>query len=130
MLALVIGALWVKQARPPGISLIRRRASWCGRAQWAYYGGGLAFAGLVLIVLSRRVLTNRTRFVPSIAAARPQDAQHELLYPSTFCSGKAAVVTGGNGGIGSGMARGLRRQPPLAAIVGRTGEIKPGRFEN
>ncbi len=53
MLALVIGALWVGQATGyfpyPASSFMVRQT------QWAYYGGGLAFVGLVLIVLSRRV---------------------------------------------------------------------------
>ena len=34
-------------------------------------------------------------------------------------SGKVAIVTGGNGGIGLGMARGLAEAGAAVAIVGR-----------
>ena len=37
-------------------------------------------------------------------------------------SGKVAVVTGGNGGIGFGMARGLARAGASIAVVGRNAE--------
>lgn len=37
-------------------------------------------------------------------------------------SGKVAVVTGGNGGIGLGMARGLARAGAAVAVVGRNAE--------
>jgi 2-deoxy-D-gluconate 3-dehydrogenase len=37
-------------------------------------------------------------------------------------SGRAAVVTGGNGGIGLGMARGLAKAGPNVAIAGRNAE--------
>ena len=37
-------------------------------------------------------------------------------------SGKVAIVTGGNGGIGLGMARGLARAGATVAIVGRNAE--------
>ena len=38
-------------------------------------------------------------------------------------SGKVAIVTGGNGGIGLGMARGLAASGATVAIVGRN-EVK------
>ena len=37
-------------------------------------------------------------------------------------TGKVAIVTGGNGGIGFGMARGLARAGAAIAVVGRNGE--------
>lgn len=52
LLALVIGAIWVGQGTGyfpyPASSFMVRQT------QWAYYGGGLALLGLVLIALSRR----------------------------------------------------------------------------
>src|SRR5438445_8458350 len=49
-------------------------------------------------------------------------------------SGKVAIVTGGNGGIGLGMARGLAQAGAAVAVVGRNeaksiaavGELKQG----
>ena len=41
-------------------------------------------------------------------------------------SGKVAVVTGGNGGIGLGMARGLARAGASVAVVGRDAEKSAG----
>ena len=41
-------------------------------------------------------------------------------------SGKVAVVTGGNGGIGLGMARGLARAGASVAVVGRNAEKSAG----
>ncbi len=52
LLALIIGVLWVGQGTGyfpyPASSFMVRQT------QWAYYGGGLALLGLVLIGLSRR----------------------------------------------------------------------------
>jgi hypothetical protein len=53
LLAFIIGVLWVGQGTGyfpyPASSFMVRQT------QWAYYGGGLALLGLVLITLSRRV---------------------------------------------------------------------------
>jgi 2-deoxy-D-gluconate 3-dehydrogenase len=48
------------------------------------------------------------------------EAQYELVQSPLFdLSGKIAVVTGGNGGIGLGMARGLCAAGAAVAVVGR-----------
>ncbi|WP_315832510.1 hypothetical protein [Bradyrhizobium prioriisuperbiae] len=53
LLTLIIGVLWVGQGTGyfpyPASSFMVRQT------QWAYYGGGLALLGLVLIASSRRV---------------------------------------------------------------------------
>jgi hypothetical protein len=52
IIALAAGLLFVGQ----GLGLIRWPASsfMINETRWVYYGGGIAVAGLVLIILSRR----------------------------------------------------------------------------
>jgi hypothetical protein len=52
IIALAVGLLFVGQ----GLGLIRWPASsfMINETKWVYYGGGIAVAGLVLIILSRR----------------------------------------------------------------------------
>ena len=52
IIALAAGLLFVGQ----GLGLIRWPASsfMINETKWVYYGGGIAVAGLVLIILSRR----------------------------------------------------------------------------
>lgn len=52
ILALAIGLLWIGQ----GTGLVNwpRSSFMISQMQWAYYGAGLAFLGIVLILFSRR----------------------------------------------------------------------------
>lgn len=52
LLALAMGVLWIGQ----GTGLIAWPASsfMISQMQWAYYGGGLAVVGLILVWLGRR----------------------------------------------------------------------------
>jgi hypothetical protein len=52
ILALLVGLLWIGQ----GSGYIPWPASsfMINQTQWVYYGGGLAVAGLILIVIARR----------------------------------------------------------------------------
>jgi hypothetical protein len=52
ILALLVGLLWIGQ----GSGYIPWPASsfMISQTQWVYYGGGLAVAGLILIVIARR----------------------------------------------------------------------------
>jgi hypothetical protein len=52
ILALVIGAIWVGQGT--GTFPYPASSFMVKQTQWAWYGGGLALVGLVLIVVSRR----------------------------------------------------------------------------
>ena len=52
LLALLIGLLWIGQGT--GIVAWPRSSFMIRQIQWAWYGGGLAAAGAVLIWLSRR----------------------------------------------------------------------------
>src|ERR1019366_9907038 len=56
----------------------------------------------------------------SILIRTPRPYWKAPMQPSLFdLSGKAAIVTGGNGGIGLGMVRGLAEAGADIAIVGR-----------
>ena len=50
--ALVIGAIWVGQGT--GYFPYPESSFMVNQMQWAYYGGGLALVGLMLVALSRR----------------------------------------------------------------------------
>jgi 2-deoxy-D-gluconate 3-dehydrogenase len=53
-------------------------------------------------------------------ASTPNNNRTTTMKPGLFgLSGKVAIVTGGNGGIGLGMARGLAQAGAAVAIVGR-----------
>ncbi len=52
ILAVIIGAIWIGQGT--GYFPYPASSFMVKQTQWAYYGGGLALAGIVLIGLSRR----------------------------------------------------------------------------
>ena len=96
-LALAIGLLWIGQGT--GVIKWPESSFMISQIQWAGYGAALAVVGLVLIWQSTALMAGAPMTLFDLA-------------------GKVAIVTGGNGGIGLGMARGLAEAGAAVAIVG------------
>jgi 2-deoxy-D-gluconate 3-dehydrogenase len=108
LLALAVGLLWIGQ----GTGAIAWPASsfMIGSLQWAGFGrADPDLAGQALISCHGRALSRAGR-------GKRDTAMKTGLFD---LSGKVAIVTGGNGGIGLGMAQGLADAGATIAVVGR-----------
>src|SRR3954453_13598038 len=90
LFALAIGLLWIGQGT--GTIAWPRSSFMVNQLQWAGYGAAMAGFGLVLIWQSNQQKKPGSESMTSNRFDR---------------RGKVAIVTGGNGGIGLGLAHGL-----------------------